>query len=221
MVVRLRLARHGTRNNPFYHVVAIAEHKPRDARPIEKLGEYDPIPRPVLARPGPAYAVTSSNAIGSPNSSLPIEAYLGKQNKGKERDVYSNQGKIITSGIPKEKDIKLEKKLEWNTARIAYWLEKGAQPSKTVARLLHRVSSALSWGENKTSSSLLTSWDISKTTKAGLVPEGKHYKGIWQPLEEQLKAKTRAEQSRKNRVQAAPGGRPSPAKGRPNIAAAN
>jgi small subunit ribosomal protein S16 len=149
MVVRLRLARHGTRNNPFYHVVAIADHKPRDARPIEKLGEYDPVPRHVLARPGPAYAVVSSNAIGSPHSSLPIDAYLGKQNKGKERDIYSNQGKVITSGIPKERDIKLEKKLEWNTARIAYWLDKGAQPSKTVARLLHRVSYCSSRGEER------------------------------------------------------------------------
>ena len=46
MVVRLRLSRKGTRNNPFYHVVAINDSKPRDARPIEKLGEWDPIPRP-------------------------------------------------------------------------------------------------------------------------------------------------------------------------------
>jgi len=46
MVVRLRLARHGTKNNPFYHVVAIRDKASRDARPIEKLGEYDPIPRP-------------------------------------------------------------------------------------------------------------------------------------------------------------------------------
>ena len=49
MVVRLRLARHGTRNNPFYHLVAIQNTKARDARPIEKLGEYDPVPR--RARP--------------------------------------------------------------------------------------------------------------------------------------------------------------------------
>lgn len=46
MVVRLRLARHGTKNNPFYHLVAIRDKASRDARPIEKLGEYDPIPRP-------------------------------------------------------------------------------------------------------------------------------------------------------------------------------
>jgi small subunit ribosomal protein S16 len=44
-IIKLRLARHGFRNNPFYHIVAIANHKPRDAMPLEKLGEYDPIPR--------------------------------------------------------------------------------------------------------------------------------------------------------------------------------
>lgn len=60
MVVRLRLARHGTRNNPFYHIVAINDSKPRDARPIEKLGEYDPIPRPVrVAAATPSPLVTS------------------------------------------------------------------------------------------------------------------------------------------------------------------
>ncbi len=46
MPVRLRLARHGTRNNPFYHIVAIYGRKARNAKPIELLGVYDPIPRP-------------------------------------------------------------------------------------------------------------------------------------------------------------------------------
>lgn len=42
MAVHVRLSRHGTRNRPFYHVVA-ADHKMRrDGRFIEKLGVYDP-----------------------------------------------------------------------------------------------------------------------------------------------------------------------------------
>jgi small subunit ribosomal protein S16 len=45
MPVRLRLARHGTRNNPFYHVVAINQRLGRNAKPLELLGVYDPIPR--------------------------------------------------------------------------------------------------------------------------------------------------------------------------------
>jgi small subunit ribosomal protein S16 len=45
MPVRLRLARHGQKHAPVYHIVAINATKRRDARPLEKLGEYDPIPR--------------------------------------------------------------------------------------------------------------------------------------------------------------------------------
>ncbi|KAL1407076.1 37S ribosomal protein S16, mitochondrial [Vanrija albida] len=45
MPVRIRLARHGQRHTPVFHIVAINASKRRDARPIEKLGEYDPIPR--------------------------------------------------------------------------------------------------------------------------------------------------------------------------------
>lgn len=111
MVVRLRFARHGTKNNPFYHIVAIQNTKARDARPIEKLGEYDPVPRP--ARPISPAHFGSSNRPG-------------------------HNGEIITPGI--KTDVRLEKRLEWNEERIRYWLGTGAQPSKPVARLLDRVS---------------------------------------------------------------------------------
>lgn len=43
-VTRLRLARFGSRNRPFYHVVATDSRNARDAKPIEQLGTYDPIP---------------------------------------------------------------------------------------------------------------------------------------------------------------------------------
>lgn len=43
--IRIRLARHGQRNQPLYHIVAIQAGKAREARPLEKLGEYDPIAR--------------------------------------------------------------------------------------------------------------------------------------------------------------------------------
>lgn len=107
MVVRIRLARHGTRNNPFYHIVAIADHKPRDARPIEKLGEYDPVPRPRVFR------------VPQMNPDAPV----------------------LSSGLPAQQDLsRLEKRLEWNSERIKYWLTKGAQPSKPLAKMLDKVS---------------------------------------------------------------------------------
>ncbi|CAG8526012.1 8329_t:CDS:2 [Funneliformis mosseae] len=44
MVVRIRLARHGVRNRPFYHIVVANARAPRDGKHIEKVGLYDPIP---------------------------------------------------------------------------------------------------------------------------------------------------------------------------------
>jgi small subunit ribosomal protein S16 len=108
--VRLRLARHGHRHNPIFHLVAINSQKPRNAQPIETLGEYDPVPR-----------VASTSAL--PQSS----------------QVF---GEKKTAPVPKEK------KVEWDVARINYWLGVGAQPTKSVVRLLERVSSlalGLSW----------------------------------------------------------------------------
>jgi small subunit ribosomal protein S16 len=46
MAVVVRLARHGTRNRPFYHVVAADHRMRRDGRFIEKLGIYDPNQNP-------------------------------------------------------------------------------------------------------------------------------------------------------------------------------
>lgn len=127
MVVRLRLSRQGTRNNPFYHVVAINDSKPRDARPIEKLGEFDPIPR------------------ARPSARLPTP-FVGPK---------EGHGSLMTSGLqPRQEEVVKQKRLEWNEDRIRHWLKLGAQPSKPVARLLDR---------------------------AGLVPEGVHYKGIYRP----------------------------------------
>ncbi len=48
MAVHLRLARHGTRNRPFYHIVAADHRMRRDGRFIEKLGTYDPDHEPSL-----------------------------------------------------------------------------------------------------------------------------------------------------------------------------
>ncbi len=43
MSVLVRLSRHGTRNRPFYHLVACDKRMRRDGgRLLEKLGTYDP-----------------------------------------------------------------------------------------------------------------------------------------------------------------------------------
>lgn len=42
-MVSLRLTRKGTKDRPFYKIVAIDSRKRRDGRYIEQLGNYDPM----------------------------------------------------------------------------------------------------------------------------------------------------------------------------------
>lgn len=45
-MVKIRMMRIGACNNPFYRVIAIDERKPRNGRPLEFLGTYDPSANP-------------------------------------------------------------------------------------------------------------------------------------------------------------------------------
>ena len=42
----MRLARHGRKGRPFYHVVIADSRAPRDGRYIEKIGTYNPNTNP-------------------------------------------------------------------------------------------------------------------------------------------------------------------------------
>lgn len=46
MSTKIRLARHGRKGRPFYHVVIADSRAPRDGRYIEKVGTYDPNTNP-------------------------------------------------------------------------------------------------------------------------------------------------------------------------------
>ncbi len=43
MAVILRLTRRGTRNRPYYHIVATDHRHKRDGRFLEEIGTYDPL----------------------------------------------------------------------------------------------------------------------------------------------------------------------------------
>lgn len=43
MAVKIRLARMGRRNRPFFRINAVDAHTPRDGKILEKLGHYDPL----------------------------------------------------------------------------------------------------------------------------------------------------------------------------------
>lgn len=46
MSTKIRLARHGRKGRPFYHVVIADSRAPRDGKYIEKVGTYDPNTNP-------------------------------------------------------------------------------------------------------------------------------------------------------------------------------
>jgi small subunit ribosomal protein S16 len=45
-VVKIRLARVGSKGNPIFRVVVADSRAPRDGRNIETIGRYDPKPNP-------------------------------------------------------------------------------------------------------------------------------------------------------------------------------
>tara|TARA_B100001029_G_scaffold126353_1_gene105487 strand:+ start:402 stop:689 length:288 start_codon:yes stop_codon:yes gene_type:complete len=42
-MVRIRLARHGSKKNPFYHITVADQRRSRDGRFIERLGYFNPV----------------------------------------------------------------------------------------------------------------------------------------------------------------------------------
>ncbi len=42
-MVTIRLARHGAKNKPFYHITVAENSAPRDGRFIERIGFYNPV----------------------------------------------------------------------------------------------------------------------------------------------------------------------------------
>lgn len=50
MAVKIRLARHGAKKNPFYRIVATSTDAPRDGRFLEVLGTYNPLTDPVAVQ---------------------------------------------------------------------------------------------------------------------------------------------------------------------------
>ena len=42
--VKIRFARFGCANRPFYHIVAAKAYRKRDIEPLDRIGSYDPLP---------------------------------------------------------------------------------------------------------------------------------------------------------------------------------
>ncbi|KAF0852270.1 mitochondrial ribosomal protein S16 (bS16m) [Andalucia godoyi] len=69
MVVRLRLARIGRHDLPFYRIVAADARAPRDGKFLEQLGSFNPMPLPTPAAIVSASAATEKTKEVSLNVS--------------------------------------------------------------------------------------------------------------------------------------------------------
>ena len=49
-MVKIRLARHGSKKRPFYRIVVADSESPRDGRFIDQVGLYDPTRSPAFVR---------------------------------------------------------------------------------------------------------------------------------------------------------------------------
>ena len=49
-MVKIRLARHGSKKHPVYRIVVANSEAPRDGRYIEQVGLYDPSTEPVTVQ---------------------------------------------------------------------------------------------------------------------------------------------------------------------------
>jgi len=50
LAVKIRLARHGSKKNPYYRIVVADARAPRDGRIIEEVGRYNPCADPTFVK---------------------------------------------------------------------------------------------------------------------------------------------------------------------------
>lgn len=113
MVVKIRLARFGRTNAPFYNIVV-------------SHARYAPLTTPLQLK-HPSFMSLSNTPIphSTARNSRPLEV-IGTYNPIPQTDLYDDSGAL-------HKDIKLD------TTRARYWIGVGAQPTDTMWRLLSLV----------------------------------------------------------------------------------
>jgi small subunit ribosomal protein S16 len=85
MAVRIRMKRMGRKNRPYYRIVAIDHHQPRDGRALEEVGTYDPMNKNkeerVTLKPARIKHWLSVGAKPSENVAIFLKKYMEKWEK--------------------------------------------------------------------------------------------------------------------------------------------
>lgn len=77
MAVKLRLQRFGSKQKPFYRIVAADSRKSRDGRFIEVIGTYDSLQTPAIIKVDEAKALTWLSQGAKPTDT--VRSLLSKQ----------------------------------------------------------------------------------------------------------------------------------------------
>ena len=77
MAVKLRLKRMGSKQKPFYRIVAADARSPRDGRFIETVGTYNPIKKPAEVKVDEALALKWLNNGAIPTDT--VRSILSKE----------------------------------------------------------------------------------------------------------------------------------------------
>jgi len=94
MSMKIRMARRGTTNRPFYHLVATDSRSPRDGEYLEKLGTYNPLEadtakRTVLVTDRIKYWLSVGAQPSDRVAKLLAQAGLGKAPKITDKPIKS------------------------------------------------------------------------------------------------------------------------------------
>jgi ribosomal protein S16 len=83
MGVRIRLARFGRRNQPFYRIFVADSRSPRDGRHLEVVGHYDPLPGACVVR-GHTHAQHSRTRVCWGTRTHSVLALFARANTAKD-----------------------------------------------------------------------------------------------------------------------------------------
>ena len=104
MVLRIRLARFGTKRRPIYNIVLAQAKSARDKKPIEVLGTYNPIPQTPLASPE------------TPEFLEDGKRFVPKKQKDMQLDVVRTRYWLGVGAQPTESVGKLLKLVSWKVS---------------------------------------------------------------------------------------------------------
>lgn len=134
-MVVIRLARSGSKKNPFYHIVVTDKRSPRDGRFIECVGYYNPMARGQNIRlqiekdrivhwfnQGARTSLRVQHLIKNLKKS-PVEAQKGTMYKSEFKRLQAEQAKKFAKKVQLTKELKAEKTKEALPARIGLTAE--------------------------------------------------------------------------------------------------